>query len=132
MKTSRRKFLHTLFGLTAMLPMASIAKTKTRLVKQPLQISPLAGFQYYSGEQLWSHLTEGQPLMLKREADNRHDKYAIAVTWNGQKLGYLPRAQNYTLSQMMDRGEQLAAHIKTMKNSNDPWQKIQIGIAHNA
>ena len=59
-----------------------------------VQSSPLAGFRYYAGETLWHEMREGDRLTLVRETDNEHDGNAVRVEWRGQKLGYLPRAQN--------------------------------------
>jgi hypothetical protein len=59
-----------------------------------VQSSPLAGFQYHAGEALWQEMREGDRLALVREADNPHDGNAVRVEWRGQKLGYLPRAEN--------------------------------------
>ena len=46
-------------------------------------------------------------LELFREASNNYDKHAILVKYNGQKLGYVPRKDNYILSKLMDGGKQL-------------------------
>ena len=46
-------------------------------------------------------------LDLLREASNEHDKHAILVKYNGQKIGYVPRKDNYVLSKLMDGGKEL-------------------------
>lgn len=46
-------------------------------------------------------------LELLREASNKYDKHAILVKYNGQKIGYVPRKDNYVLSKLMDGGKEL-------------------------
>jgi hypothetical protein len=47
-----------------------------------LQASPLAGFQYHAGKQVWGELHEGDALELVREADNVYDpRYGTAPCW---------------------------------------------------
>ena len=63
-------------------------------IKILVQSSPLAGSQYYSANRVWGEIRIGDRLSLAREQDNRHDRNAVRVEWNGQKLGYVPRAEN--------------------------------------
>nr|WP_281722197.1 hypothetical protein [Nitrosomonas nitrosa] len=44
-----------------------------------LQVSPVAGFQYYQGEALWPQLATGQPIPLIRETGNPYDKRAVRI-----------------------------------------------------
>lgn len=46
-------------------------------------------------------------LELLREASNKYDKHAILVKYNGQKIGYVPRKDNYVLSKLIDGGKEL-------------------------
>jgi hypothetical protein len=93
-----------------------------------IQISPLAGFQYHAGAELWPQLAIGQPLALVRESDNRYDPDAVRIDWNGHKLGYLPRADNTAVAQMLDRGEALQARIAQLRVAPDPWQRVGVAV----
>jgi hypothetical protein len=93
-----------------------------------IQISPLAGFQYHAGAALWPQLAIGQPLALVREPDNRYDPDAVRIDWNGHKLGYLPRADNTAVAQMLDRGEALQARIAQLRVAPDPWQRVGVAV----
>lgn len=97
-----------------------------------VQSSPLAGFKYYAGEALWDELREGDALTLIREPDNEHDTKAIRVEWRGQKLGYLPRAQNQAVSAAMDAGERIDARIAKLRNrlpaQGNPWQRLLVDV----
>ena len=53
-------------------------------------------------------------LDLFREASNEYDKHAILVKYNGQKIGYVPRKDNYVLSKLMDGGKQLYGIVESV------------------
>lgn len=94
----------------------------------PLQRSAVAGFQFHQGEQVWPALTIGAPLTLTREPENRFDPLAIRVEWNGQKIGYAPRAANEIAAGLMDRGETLSASIVALTKDDNPWERISMEI----
>ncbi len=93
-----------------------------------VQSSPLAGFRHYAGESLWGKLREGDALSLIREPDNTHDKNAVRVEWQGQKLGYLPRAQNQAVAAAMDAGERVDARIAKLRNERNPWHRLLVDV----
>ena len=85
-----------------------------------VQNSPLAGFQYYQGKELWEQMKVGDALALIREPDNAHDARAVRVEWNGHKLGYVPR--------QLDRGNRLQARIVRLTKHRDPWKRIEFEV----
>lgn len=89
-----------------------------------LQASPLAGFQYYHGKQVWDEMREGDALELVREPDNVHDPRAVRVEWHGIKLGYVPRRENAAVARLLDRGSRLEARITRLVKSRNPWQRM--------
>ena len=93
-----------------------------------VQSSPLAGFRYYAGEDLWQEMREGDRLTLIREADNPHDAKAVRVEWRGKKLGYLPRAENAAVAAAMDSGEAVDARIAKLRQHRNPWQRVLIEV----
>lgn len=93
-----------------------------------VQSSPLAGFRYYAGEALWHEMREDDRLTLIREADNEHDGNAVRVEWRGQKLGYLPRAQNRAVAAALDNGEAVDARIAKLRQHRNPWQRVLIEV----
>ena len=93
-----------------------------------VQSSPLAGFKYHAGESLWHEMREGDRLSLVREADNEHDGNAIRVEWRGQKLGYLPRAENRAVAAAMDNGDKVDARIAKLRQHKNPWQRMLIEV----
>lgn len=89
-----------------------------------LQASPLAGFQYYGGKQVWTEMHEGDVLELVREPQNAYDSRAVRVEWHGIKLGYVPRRDNEAVARLLDRGNRLEARISRLSPSRNPWQRI--------
>jgi len=126
----RRTFIKTLLGLFAGVhTLPSVAGKEGAQARRVLiQHSPLAGFQYYAGPLLQGKLSHGQPLTLQREPHNQYDKRAVAVYWQGQKLGYVPRRENRVVSKMMDRGEWLEAVIAGLGGGDNPWQAVTFDI----
>lgn len=96
-----------------------------------LQSSPLAGFRYYEGKQLWSEMRVGDILQLVREPDNPHDSKAVRVEWQGHKLGYVPQVDNEALARFMDRGSKAEARITRMKKSRNPWRRMEFEVYLN-
>lgn len=113
-----------LLALTLVASTAGLAGAVRILV----QSSPLAGFRYYAGEALWQEMREGDRLKLIREADNPHDAHAVRIEWRGQKLGYLPRAENRAVAAAMDKGEAIDARVAKLRQHRNPWQRVLIEV----
>lgn len=107
---------------------ASTARAAEAQAHILLQDSPLAGFQYHAGKQLWDEMKIGDALELVREPDNPYDAKAVRVEWRGQKLGYVPRRENVDIARLMDRGARLEARITRLVESRDPWQRVRFEI----
>jgi len=97
-------------------------------VRLLVQSAPLAGFRYHAAEEVWHELRVGDALGLEREPDNPHDPNAIAVTWRGRKLGYVPRRDNATLAWGLDRGAPLQARISRLAPHPNPARRIEIEV----
>ena len=132
----RRSFLSSLVAASAALPFAGRARetvgsnggneANRELL---IQKSPVAGFQYHDGQAVWSRLSVGDSLDLLREPDNPYDRQAVAVYRGNAKLGYVPRVANTAVSQMMDRGEQPVSRVECLRESWDPWQRVEFSIS---
>jgi hypothetical protein len=93
-----------------------------------IQSSPLAGFQFYVGKMVWSEMKPGDPLTLVREPENAYDPNAVRVEWHGEKLGYVPRADNADLARLMDRGTKVEARISRLVEDRNPWKRIRFDV----
>ena len=108
-----------------LLSLPALAQPTVRIL---VQSSPLAGFQYYGGKILWDEMREGDRLALIREPDNPHDPLAIRVEWRGEKLGYLPRAENRDVAQAMDRGTPVSGRIGRLVAHPNPWKRLRVDV----
>lgn len=113
------------FLFAALLAFAASAAESVKIL---VQSSPLAGSQYYALASAWPEIRIGDKLLLTREPDNRHDANAIRVEWNGQRLGYVPRAENRALAAAMDRGEQVEARVSALRKAKNPWQRVEFEV----
>ena len=52
-----------------------------------VQVSFVAGFQHYQGNEVFKRLKVGDALRLVRERENSADPNAIRVEWSGHILG---------------------------------------------
>jgi hypothetical protein len=93
-----------------------------------VQSSPLAGFRYHAAAQVWDELRVGDRLELARERDNPHDANAVAVSWRGRKLGYVPRHENAALAWGLDRGASLAARISRLAPEARPSRRLEFEV----
>ncbi len=120
-----RPGLRALAGL-ALLAAALAAPAQT--VRLLVQSSPLAGYRYAEGAQVWPELAVGDRLDLVREPDNAYDRNAVRVDWRGRKLGYVPRAENEALAWAMDRGERVSARISRLRVHPNPRLRIEFEV----
>ena len=93
-----------------------------------IQSSPVAGFQFHEGKQLWDQLKVGDALVLVREPTNPYDARAVRVEWSGHMLGYVPRAENDAVARQLDRGNKLEARIVKLTKHRDPWKRIEFEV----
>jgi hypothetical protein len=105
-----------------------VGQDRSAGVRLLVQSAPLAGFRYHAAAEVWNELRVGDVLQLSRESDNPHDANAIAVTWRGRKLGYVPRRANATLAWGLDRGHGLQARISRLVPHPNPARRIEIEV----
>ena len=122
----RRTFFRRLFGSLGAAATGAAIVTEMRSVL--IQESPIAGFQFHRGDAMWPSLVVGQELKLVRESSNTHDPDAVAIYFQEEQLGYVPRGDSRAIAQMLDRGESLEARISNLLVDGDPWERIRITI----
>ena len=92
--------------LKRLIASVTIGKLPVSLTKEFRKIyllqSFVAGFRHYEGMQLLDSMKAGDLLELVREPGNIHDDCAIALHWQGKKIGYIPAAINEMLSYLLD------------------------------
>lgn len=93
-----------------------------------LQNSRLAGFRYYEGRKLWSQMRIGDELELIHEPGNPYDAHAVRVEWRGNKIGYVPRAENAALARFMDRTQKPQARITALPKERPRGRRIEFDV----
>jgi hypothetical protein len=89
----------------------------------------VAGFTHYHGPENLEHLREGEIIQLVREPDNKYDAEAIALHWNGLKIGFIPARYNFTLARLIDiQIPELHAEITHIKTESAPWENVAVAI----
>ena len=122
----RRTFFQRLFGSLGAAATGAAIAVETRSVL--IQESPVAGFQFHQGDAIWPLLAIGAGLKLVREPENIHDADAVAVYFQNEMLGYVPRGENSAIAQMLDRGENLVTSISKLQVADDPWERIRFNV----
>jgi len=105
-----------------------LAEERSPSVRLLVQNSPLAGFRYHAGAEVWRELRVGDRLELARELGNPHDANAVAVLWRGRKLGYVPRSENAALAWGLDRGTPLRARISAVVEHPNPARRVRFEV----
>lgn len=83
------------------------------------------GFQYYDGPSILETLNTNHLLELIREPKNKYDANAIALSYEGKKIGYVPKENNEMLSVLMDTGLlDLQAEISHIKSDAATWENV--------
>lgn len=125
---NRRELLKAIFALPVISFFPALLKSGEPHREKPslLLATLIAGFQYYDGEKILPRLRGGQTLRLIRERKNQHDNRAIAVYREGHKLGFIPRADNSVLANLMDEGYTLKAEIGWLDRDAALWGKVGV------
>ena len=127
---NRRQILNIIGCSGVVVPFAAaggaLANTKSN---KPLVIlqCPVVGFHYYQPLDKAGEMQAGETLTLVREPQNTHDKNAIAIYWQEQKIGYVPRTNNTALAALMDDQQPLQACIE--KVTQNPARPVWLAVA---
>jgi len=65
---------------------------------------------------------------MRFEPDNRFDPYAIALYFEGYKLGFVPRTCNHQLSKLLEMGYSncLEARIQSINSQEHPENQLHV------
>ncbi|MBN2073609.1 MAG: HIRAN domain-containing protein [Actinobacteria bacterium] len=88
----------------------------------------IAGTQYSSAKKIAGSIKEGNYLIFQREAKNPNDNMAIKIMdLDKNKLGYVPRAKNEVISNLMDAGKTIFGIIDK-KDWSEDYLRLDISI----
>ena len=89
----------------------------------------VAGFRHYEGMKLLAQMNEGNLLELVREPQNGYDDCAIALHWQGKKIGFIPADTNEMLCYLLDADAlSLFAVITHLEKTAQPWENVAIAV----
>jgi HIRAN domain len=89
----------------------------------------VAGTSYCAEiESIESCIVPEKFLTMKREPDNKFDKFAIALYCDDTRIGFVPAATNQVCSRLMDAGKLFVCRV-VAKNWIDTWLQIDATIS---
>jgi hypothetical protein len=125
---NRIEFLRRFLGSGLLLTMPEMTK-ENEFSYIPIYDDFVAGFQYYKGMELKDSIAAGQSLDLVREPENKYDNQAIAIYWEGQKLGFMPQHNNLIPSALLDAKIPCIATVKAVYKNTVPWETLEFSIS---
>lgn len=90
----------------------------------------LAAFAYYDGLDVINELQHGTVVDLLAEPTNMHDPDAVAIFYQGTKLGYIPSAKNSLISSLIyyGHGDILEARIQSVDLAAHPERQFRVVV----
>jgi len=121
----RAEFLKSLgVGSTSLLlPTHLLTSSKVKLYDNYVR-----GLSHYQWKSIKSELKIEDSLLLKRDLDNMHDRFAVEVYWNENKLGYLAAFENICIANLLDAGTQLYAAVSYVNTEKKDYKNVGIEI----
>lgn len=78
---------------------------------------------------LLPHMKEQDIIGLKREPENEHDDFAVALYWQQEMIGYLPAASNEVIARLMDANAlPLFGIITHLQKNAKPWENVAVAV----
>lgn len=106
-----------------------VGPTDRRLAPAGIYVSNLQGESYHKAACMAGDFSPYAPVRLKREPDNPHDPFAVAVTAddNDAKVAaYVNKQKARTLSKLLDSGAELHAVSLRGTGRHEPCEQIAI------
>ena len=90
----------------------------------------IVGFTYYDGLDVIDQLVLGTPVSLVSEPENPYDPDAVAIYFGETKIGYIPKAKNGYISNLIyfGHGNIIDAKINSRDLENNPENQFRIVI----
>lgn len=87
----------------------------------------IAGFTYYEGAIAFENLKVGTEVRLLHEADNIYDENAVAIYYKEHKLGFVPRANNKPIAELLRAGVNVFdARVQRCNPETHPENQVQV------
>jgi hypothetical protein len=130
---ARREFLNLIATLplvpaSKLLPGQGTARHSPTPRAEPTPDFTIAGYQYHDGPRVHEMLYVGAELHLRAEPDNPHDPLAIEILFGDAKLGYVPRACNRQLCQLLQDGVALHCTVGQLNPLGPVWEVVRVHV----
>ena len=86
----------------------------------------VAGFQFHEGPALIERMREGDVVTLVREPQNRHDRHAIRIDYDGRKIGYVPRTVSEHVAWTLGERASAPGTISAISREAVPWRALRV------
>ena len=90
----------------------------------------VAGTSYQKLKAIEPELVRQTVFEMKREAANQFDKKAIAIYYDKNKIGYIPKGKNEVIANLMDAGKKFSARLISKKWEGN-WLQIIVEVYLN-
>ena len=109
---------------------ARVKEETTREPSRSVCTFHIAGFQFHDGAEALGRLRPGAALDMEPERDNPHDADAVALSFEGVKLGYVPAGENGLISVMAYYGHADAFEARVLQVDPEavPWRQVMVGV----
>jgi hypothetical protein len=87
----------------------------------------VAGTSFKKLKDIEPQLTTIVKLPLLREPENEYDKFAVALHFDNDKIGYIPKECNEVIARLMDAGKAFFASIAA-KEWEGNWLRIEVRV----
>ena len=89
----------------------------------------VAGFTYYQGAYIFGDMKIGSRIEVKLEQNNIHDEHAVELSFNGRKIGYIPKLENKEVVVLLKAGyEVFEAVVQQLSPEEHPEQQVRIAL----
>ena len=88
----------------------------------------IRGLQFTQFNKIAEKIKEGDSVVLKREADNEYDSFAIAILWEDIKIGYIAAYENIVLANMLDAGSSAEAFVSQVDRKRNIYNQVSVEI----
>jgi hypothetical protein len=93
----------------------------------------IAGFTYYNGVDVFENLKIGTKLTLQAEPENAFDPNAIAIYYENDKLGFVPRGENELIRKFLNLGytNMFEVKINQISPESHPEKQVRVVVRIN-
>ena len=88
----------------------------------------IAGFTYYNGVDVFESLKIGKELSLKAEPENPFDPNAVAIYYEQEKLGFIPKDENELIRKFLNLGYTDLFEVKINQVLPEAYPEKQIRV----